>query len=108
MNSSALQSVLVVDENGEYVAFYDDIDVGITLENFRQLLIQKLAYATPTFDFTFRSAPISSTQEHFLTLQQVACKLESEKNGFKVKMQEKRHCLTENSYPHKKTTMCAG
>ena len=97
MNSSALHSVLVVDQNGEYVAFYDDIDVGITLENFRRILIQKLAYATPTFDFTFRSAPISSTQ--------VACKLESKKNGFKVtlKFREKRHdCFTENSRPSKK------
>ena len=104
MNSSALHSVLVVDQNGEYVAFYD-IDVGITLENFRQILIQKLAYATPTFDFTFRSAPISSTQEPFLTLQQVACKLESKKNGFKVtlKFRKKRHdCFTENSRPSKK------
>ena len=94
MNSSALHSVLVVDQNGEYVAFYDDIDVGITLENFRQILIQKLAYATPTFDFTFRSVPISSTQEQFLTLQQVACKLESKKNGFKVTLKLRKKDTT--------------
>ena len=72
MNSSALQFVQVIDENGEDVAFYDDIDLGITLKNFRQLLIKKLAYATlanatPTFDFTFKNAPISLTQENFRT-----------------------------------------
>ena len=85
-------------------AFYDAIDMNITLENFRHLLVKKLANASPTFDFTFKNAPISSTQENFLTLQQVACKLESEINGFKVilKFRNKRHCLTENSHPAKK------
>ena len=109
MNSSALQFVKVIDENGEDVAFYDDIDLGITLENFRQLLIKKLAYATlanatPTFDFTFKNAPISVTQENFLTLQQVACKLESGDNRFKItlKFRNKLHCFTESSAPAKK------
>ena len=104
MNSSAVQHVLIVDENEENVAFYDAIDMNITLENFRHLLVKKLANASPTFDFTFKNAPISSTQENFLTLQQVACKLESEINGFKVilKFRNKRHCLTENSHPAKK------
>ncbi|CAB4034238.1 Hypothetical predicted protein, partial [Paramuricea clavata] len=109
MNSSALQLVQVIDENGEDIAFYDDIDLGITLENFRQLLIKKLAYATlanatPTFDFAFKNAPISLTQENFLTLQQVTCKLESGDNRFKItlKFRNKRHCFTESSAPAKK------
>ena len=60
--------------------------------------------ASPTFNFTFKNAPISSMQENFLTLQQVACKLESESKGFKVvlKFRNKRHCLTENCHPAKK------
>ena len=76
MNSSAVQHELIIKKNEENVAFYDAIDMNITLDNFRHLLVNKLANASPTFDFTFKNARISLTQENVLTLQLVKCHLE--------------------------------
>lgn len=70
------------------------------------LLNKNVASDTTTFEFIFMNAPISSTQEVFLTLQQVACKVElkSVENRFKVviKLRIKRHGSSECIAPVKK------